>query len=94
MAGKILPGPCMACPYRKDVASGVWAPEEYVKLTLYDAPTCGQPFQPFACHATPDKYCHGWGGVPQQSRPRVRADFAAAVRSWREGAVTDRGAVR
>jgi hypothetical protein len=57
---KILPGPCMACPYRKDVASGVWAEEEYDKLPPYDAPTCEQPFALFMCHATPEAVCHGW----------------------------------
>lgn len=56
----ILPNPCPACPYRKDVASGVWAPEEYDKLPPYDAPTGEQPFEPFACHASPDYFCHGW----------------------------------
>lgn len=56
----ILPRPCAACPYRKDVASGVWSADEYDKLPPYDAPTCEQPFAPFACHATPEKYCHGW----------------------------------
>jgi hypothetical protein len=53
-------GPCEFCPYRRDVASGVWAAEEYDKLPLYDAPTVEQPMAPFACHATPDKLCYGW----------------------------------
>lgn len=52
--------PCEACPYRKDVASGVWAAEEYLKLPPYDAPTGEQPPVPFLCHATTDFYCHGW----------------------------------
>lgn len=60
MRFSILSGPCMACPYRKDVASGVWALEEYAKLLDYDKPTGEQPVVPFACHATPDKLCHGW----------------------------------
>lgn len=50
----------MACPYRKDVPSGVWDASEYDKLPAYDAPTAEQPFAPFACHATPEKLCHGW----------------------------------
>jgi hypothetical protein len=55
--------PCAACPYRCDVASGVWASEEYDKLIAYDAPTMEQPFAAFSCHATSDKFCHGWAVV-------------------------------
>ena len=55
--------PCAACPYRCDVASGVWAGEEYDKLTRYDAPTYAQPLASFSCHATPEKICHGWAVV-------------------------------
>lgn len=55
--------PCSACPYRRDVPSGVWAPEEYDKLRDYDAPTMNQPFAGFSCHATPEFYCHGWARV-------------------------------
>jgi hypothetical protein len=51
---------CLACPYRKDVASGVWAQEEYDKLPAYDNPTAEQPFEAFACHAQPESFCHGW----------------------------------
>lgn len=52
--------PCSACPYRQDVASGVWAFHEYEKLRDYDLPTGEQPFAVFACHATPEHLCHGW----------------------------------
>lgn len=52
--------PCSACPYRRDVPSGVWAAHEYDKLRDYDNPTADQPFGVFACHATPDHLCHGW----------------------------------
>ncbi len=55
--------PCAACPYRCDVASGVWAAEEYDKLVQYDAPTSYQPLASFSCHATPEKLCHGWAVV-------------------------------
>jgi hypothetical protein len=55
--------PCSACPYRVDVPSGVWAPEEYDKLRDYDKPTGDQPLASFACHATPDALCHGWAVV-------------------------------
>jgi hypothetical protein len=52
--------PCSACPYRRDVPSGVWAHEEYEKLRPYDALTGDQPLGVFACHATPESLCHGW----------------------------------
>ena len=52
--------PCTACPYRKDVPSGVWAQHEYDKLRDYDLPTGEQPMAVFACHATPEHLCHGW----------------------------------
>ena len=41
----------------------MWAPEEYRKLVAYDAPTFDQPVQGFACHSTPQMYCHGWAVV-------------------------------
>lgn len=63
MNNEIRSQPCSACPYRQDVASGVWAHQEYEKLRDYDASTGEQPFAPFACHATPEHYCHGWAVV-------------------------------
>lgn len=51
---------CSACPYRRDVPSGVWEPHEYDKLPPYDADTFAQPFAAFACHASPHALCHGW----------------------------------
>ncbi len=56
-------GPCTACPYRKDVASGVWAENEYDKLRRYDEETPWQPPNLFMCHATPEALCHGWAVV-------------------------------
>lgn len=55
--------PCAACPYRRDVPSGVWADHEYDKLVGYDLPTGMQPPMTFGCHATPEHYCHGWAVV-------------------------------
>lgn len=55
--------PCQFCPYRKDCPSGVWAVEEYDKLEEYDQLTPNQPMGGFACHATPEHYCHGWAIV-------------------------------
>ena len=52
--------PCSSCPYRTDVPSGVWSYHEYEKLREYDEITPDQPFATFACHATPEHYCHGW----------------------------------
>lgn len=57
---KIMQNPCLACPYRRDVPSGVWSESEYDKLPPYDSQTANQPFAPFACHALPDHLCHGW----------------------------------
>ena len=68
MTGKttVRPRPCPTCPYRRDVPSGIWAPEEYAKLPLYDLTTGEQAeagaVAPFHCHSTPDKLCAGWVG--------------------------------
>jgi hypothetical protein len=51
---------CLACPYRRDVPSGVWAAQEYEKLAEYDRETYDQPMGAFHCHATPEVICHGW----------------------------------
>jgi hypothetical protein len=72
--------PCSACPYRQDVPSGLWAHNEYEKLRLYDAPTGQQPIAAFACHATPDHYCHGWA-VVHNSRGHEHELLALRMRS-------------
>ena len=54
---------CPSCPYRLDVPSGVWHPDEYAKLPPYDEPTAEQPLAAFCCHASPDEFCHGWAVV-------------------------------
>lgn len=59
----VRPQPCEACPYRRDVASGVWAHHEYEKLRDYDKPTFAQPPAVFGCHAAPGSLCHGWAVV-------------------------------
>lgn len=59
----IRPKACEACPYRRDVPSGVWSEEDYEKLPPYDADTGSQPTAVFACHATPKLLCHGWAVV-------------------------------
>ena len=54
------PRPCESCPYRRDVPSGVWAPEEYAKLLLYDLETSHQPIGLFMCHQGNERVCGGW----------------------------------
>lgn len=54
--------PCASCPYRRDVPSGVWAPEEYQRLPRYDAPTGEQPPGVFLCHQQDGRLCAGWVG--------------------------------
>jgi hypothetical protein len=54
--------PCGTCPYRQDVPSGVWHPEEYAKLPPYDEETGDQPPNLFACHQQDGRLCAGWVG--------------------------------
>lgn len=75
--------PCSACPYRIDVPSGVWSANEYDKLVEYDAPTGDQPMATFACHATPEHYCHGWA-VVHTSRDNEFDLFALRLRGVRD----------
>ncbi len=62
----VRPRPCPTCPYRCDVASGVWARHEYDKLVGYDGEIHEQAaagaFYPFRCHGSPDCLCAGWAG--------------------------------
>jgi hypothetical protein len=55
--------PCISCPYRRDVPSGLWSAEEYDKLPPYDEDLISQPIGVFVCHATPEHLCHGWAVV-------------------------------
>jgi hypothetical protein len=54
--------PCASCPYRRDVPSGVWHPEEYAKLPRYDGETFEQSPATFSCHAQDGSVCAGWLG--------------------------------
>lgn len=56
------PRPCASCPYRVDVPSGIWHPDEYAKLTDYDDPTPFQPAGVFLCHQANGRTCAGWAG--------------------------------
>lgn len=59
-------GPCRTCPYRRDVASGVWAAEEYEKLRAYDGSIAEQAASGatgvFLCHQVDGNICAGWAG--------------------------------
>jgi hypothetical protein len=54
--------PCGSCPYRRDVPSGVWHPDEYAKLPRFDADTPHQPPGVFLCHQQDGRICAGWAG--------------------------------
>ena len=54
--------PCISCPYRQDVPSGVWHNSEYSKLIGYDGETWEQPTLLFHCHTQPEMLCAGWVG--------------------------------
>lgn len=61
-----LEAPCVSCPYRKDVPSGVWAAEEYQKLPQYDGEIMDQlqngGHALFLCHQMNNALCSGWLG--------------------------------
>jgi hypothetical protein len=52
--------PCSSCPYRRDVASGIWAESEYDKLPDYDGETWEQSQKLFMCHQLDGNLCAGW----------------------------------
>jgi hypothetical protein len=58
--------PCVTCPYRRDVASGIWSADEYAKLPRYDGDTGEQIMQGalglFYCHQHDGRLCAGWVG--------------------------------
>ncbi|MFI8974122.1 DUF6283 family protein [Nocardia asteroides] len=63
--GPPTPRPCVSCPYRCDVPSGVWAFEEYEKLRGHDGDMASP--QLFRCHqagreAASWRMCAGWVG--------------------------------
>lgn len=60
----VAKAPCKSCPYRRDVPSGIWAPEEYAKLPGFDGEIIDQ-FQAgatglFLCHQQDGNLCAGW----------------------------------
>jgi hypothetical protein len=58
--------PCISCPYRQDVESGIWDAEEYDKLPKYDGEIIEQVMSDagslFMCHQTGEEICSGWLG--------------------------------
>jgi len=66
----VKPEPCLTCPYRKDVPSGVWHREEYEKLRAYDD-NLNPPLALFLCHQTNvanrEILCKGWVMVHRDS---------------------------
>lgn len=62
----VRPKPCAACPYRRDVPSGVWAESEYERLRQYDGDITDQlrkgAVRVFMCHQADGKLCAGWAG--------------------------------
>lgn len=55
--------PCASCPYRQNVPSGIWHPDEYAKLTAYDGETHEQTaIAVFQCHQGAGDVCSGWLG--------------------------------
>jgi hypothetical protein len=57
---KINRSPCVSCPYRRDVPSGIWTTEEYDKILPFDNDTFAQPPGLFMCHQADGSLCRGW----------------------------------
>lgn len=78
--------PCGSCPYRTDVASGVWAKDEYEKLPTYDGEIIDQVAKGamgvFLCHQKDGNLCGGWlacHGTDNLLALRLRGDLAPGV---------------
>lgn len=55
--------PCASCPFRRDVPSGIWHPDEYAKLPRYDGEIHEQQaMNVFTCHQGSGDVCSGWLG--------------------------------
>lgn len=55
--------PCATCPYRSQIASGIWAADEYDKLPQYDGDIPDQTSAAvFSCHQADGTVCSGWLG--------------------------------
>lgn len=78
--------PCGSCPYRTDVASGVWAQDEYEKLPKYDGEIIDQlqsgSTGVFLCHQKDGRLCAGWlacHGTDNLLALRLHRDLDPAV---------------
>lgn len=76
--------PCVTCPYRRDVPSGIWAPSEYAKLERYDEPTGYQPAGVFHCHQTDlgdprSRVCAGWAHLASYDTLALRVAVPAGT---------------
>lgn len=75
--------PCTSCPYRRDVPSGVWHPDEYDKLPGYD----GDVLEQFAagatglffCHQLSGEVCAGWAGCHDMANSLAMRMNAARI---------------
>lgn len=65
---KVLPNPCSDCPYATKTPTGIWHPDEYLKLTGYDDDSA---LETFLCHHSTDTdanmVCRGWLSVHANS---------------------------
>ena len=82
--------PCVSCPYRRDVPSGVWHAHEYDKLPDYDGSIGeqvmnGRAVARFDCHQQNGKLCAGWIGVHGASNL-----LAMRLLSFNDGVEIDR----
>ncbi len=97
MSAPPAPRPCVSCPYRRDVPSGIWDASEYAKLPGYDGPTFAQPAALFLCHQHDRgddgaRVCGGWAGCHDGnellalrmavSSREVTVDVADAIRDY------------
>jgi hypothetical protein len=56
--------PCVSCPYRRDVPSGIWDASEYERLPKFDGTLAEQALAGalhlFGCHQDDGRLCAGW----------------------------------
>lgn len=94
----LRPAPCVSCPYRVDVPSGVWDRTEYEKLPEYDGETFEQSVAVFSCHQRDETVCAGWLGhrdpmdllavriaVASGHLPEAALDYTTRVPLWPTG---------
>lgn len=79
------PCPCVSCPYRRDVPSGIWDESEYKKLPGYDLPTSEQleagAMGAFYCHQQDGRLCAGWVAVHDMNET-LGFRLAASIGLW------------